>query len=96
MTDHVALIEEPVIEEEQDSKMESFSRNTGDLPNGGGDKDTWEDPMTCCGCIPIKCGMVILAIGSYLDAIPNIAQGLQTRTLQADMAKEYCNIGINN
>ena len=71
--DHVPLINEPM--DEEDSKMESFSRNTGDLPSVG-DNNTWEDPMTCCGCIPIKCGMIILAVLSYIGCMGEIYRAL--------------------
>ena len=52
-----------------DSKMESFTNENNDAQ----DMDTWEDPYTCCGCIPIKYGMYIMTVGSYIGLIIAIA-----------------------
>ena len=61
------------IQEENDSKMESFTKNDGAAADN---QDSWEDPMTCCGCIPIKIGMYILTIGSYVIFIMTLGAGV--------------------
>ena len=54
-------------------KMESF---TNDKDGAQGNEDTWEDPYTCCGCIPIKCGMILLTVGSYFLLIGTVVSGM--------------------
>ena len=48
------------------SGMESFGDN---------DDGAWEDPNKCCGCIPIKIGMYMLAIGSWVGLIFTFVRG---------------------
>ena len=39
------------------------------------DRAECEDPYNCCFCIPIKCGLIILTVYSFLSLWRNFEQG---------------------
>ena len=59
-------VEKPV---DRSAGMESF--NDPEEANA----KLWEDPYRCCGCIPIKWGMYLMTVGSWVGLIAVFGQG---------------------